>query len=154
MLFSIKIKSQQKIGHYIGILIPVAIQTLCMFFFAACDSLCLKRYLFIPTHLVAAKIPWKTLFVSTLQCPNELLPLRACSKNHLLTLTQLRAYLYLYVVSAVVDQLFTIIYLTLTILYRLTAAGDASAEEELLTKHKSKSALAGSDQIFCQKLQR
>lgn len=79
--------------------------------------------------------------------------MRTNSKNRHVTLTQLRRSLNFYVINAAVDQYFTFNNLNLTILYRLTAAGQASAEEELLRKYKSKSALARWDQTFCQRLQ-
>lgn len=46
---------------------------------------------------------WKTLFVSTPHCPDELFSLRTSSKNRRLTLTQLRASLNLYIVSASIN---------------------------------------------------
>lgn len=99
--FSIKIKIQQKSSRYIGILIPVAIRTLCIFLFAACGSQRFYRYLFIITHSFGAKIQLKKLSVGGPRCPIKLFALRASSKLYCLILTQLRVSLHLYVVFTV-----------------------------------------------------
>lgn len=138
LLFSVNIKNQQKLSHYTDVFIPVTIQTLCMFFFAAWTSLCLKRFFFILTHSFATIICGKHYLWVLLTAPSSSPHCVPTRKTATWTLTQLRASLNLYVVSTAVDQFFTFIDLVFTNLYRLTAAGHTSAEEELLRKRESK----------------